>query len=155
MKDRLQRVLDFAVAKEREAEAFYKEWAQRVVDPSVHALFAELAATERGHWEILRHVMPHDIVSPSAEVPPDEEIARWLVELPATTDLSIREAVDVAIRRKDAAALLYGRLERLGGETSALLHALKSEELRHRQMLEKALAPGERERQGRTASGRT
>ena len=56
MRDKLRQALDFAVAKEKEAEAFYKEWADRAKDPAVKGILAELAATERGHMEMLSRI---------------------------------------------------------------------------------------------------
>lgn len=140
MRDHLQRVLDFAAAKEREAEAFYKEWGQKVSDLKVRALLAELAAADNGHWQILRHVVPHDVLSSAAMAPTSSEIAQWLVEVPIATRATLHEAMTAAIHRKAAAAVLYEWLERFGGETGPLLQSLKSDELRHKNLLETAFA---------------
>jgi len=142
MSDVLQRILDFAAAKEREAEAFFKEWGQRVDDLKVRALLAEVAAAENGHWQILRHVVPQDLLPSAAKAPAVSEVTRWLVEVPVAAGATLREAISAAIHRKVVAAALYEKLERLGGETGPLLQALKNDELRHKDLLE-AMFPSE------------
>ena len=56
MKDQMRKALDFAIAKEKEAEAFYKEWSQKAKDPAVQGLFAQLAGIEHGHMEMLSQI---------------------------------------------------------------------------------------------------
>ncbi len=138
MRDQLRKALDFAIAKEREAEAFYKEWAAKIGDPVVHALFAELAAAEHGHKEMLAHVTPEDLVrraSASSEVR-DLHLSDHLVDVPADADLTLQEAMILAMKREGISVALYERLAQLGGDTVSLFTALAAEERRHKLDLE-------------------
>jgi rubrerythrin len=136
MRDTMRKALDFAIAKEREAEAFYKEWAQKVKDPAVHALFAELAGVEYGHVQMLLRVTPDEMVSrrPSAESSLD--LSEFLVDVEAAASLSLQEAMIIAMKREETAVKLYSRLAEFGGEARALFEALAREEQRHKGKLE-------------------
>jgi len=136
MGDELRRALDFAVAKEKEAEAFYKEWAGRAKDPTVKGLLAELAATERGHMEILSRVRPDEMVAKGEEKIADLTLSDLLVEVKASAGMSLQQAMVVAMKREEASVALYERLAKLGGETQSLFRALANEERKHKVRLE-------------------
>ena len=61
MNNTLKEALDFAIAKEREAEKFYRTWSDQVSNPAVKKLFSELAETEREHAEKLSQITPGDL----------------------------------------------------------------------------------------------
>ena len=136
MHEELRNALDFAIDKEREAEAFYKEWAAVVKSPAVVALLAELAATEHGHVEMLSHITPEDLVASHAAGTTDLKLSDLLVEIEASEGMSIQEAMILAMEREEASAALYDELARLGGEAQALFKALASEERKHKRQLE-------------------
>jgi rubrerythrin len=128
--------LDFAIEKEKEAEAFYKEWAAKVENPAVVALFAELAATEHGHFEMLSHITPEDLPAGLTAEAADLGLSDQLVGIKASPGIGVQEAMVLAMKREEAAAALYDKLARLGGETRSLFEALANEERRHKQKLE-------------------
>ncbi len=136
MRDKMRKALDFAIAKEREAEAFYKEWAQKVNDPGVHALFAELAGVEYGHLQMLLRVTPEEMVErdPSAESSLD--LSEFLVDVEAAPSLNLQEAMIIAMKREEIAVRLYSQLAEFGGEARPLFEALAREEQRHKGKLE-------------------
>ena len=134
--EQLQRVLDFAIAKEREAEAFYKEWAAKGKNPAVVALFAELAATEHGYAEMLAHLTLDDLGERAAAEPSDLGLSDRLVDVEASEGMGVQEAMVLAMKREKAAAALYDELARLGGETQSLFEALAAEERTHKGRLE-------------------
>lgn len=132
----LQQALDFAIAKEREAEAFYREWAAAVESPAVVALFAELAATEHGHVEMLTRVTPGDLAEAGSSDVSDLKLSEFLVEIEASPGMSVQEAMILAMKREESAAALYDQLARLGSETDSLFAALANEERKHKRQLE-------------------
>ena len=136
MNDELQRVLDFAIEKEKEAEAFYKEWAAKVKNPAVVELFAELAATEHGHAEMLAHLTLDDLGEPAAAGTSDLGLSDRLVDIEASEGMGVQEAMVLAMKREAAAAALYDELALLGGETQSLFEALAVEERAHKGRLE-------------------
>jgi rubrerythrin len=136
MKDPLQKVLDFAAAREQEAEAFYKEWARKVDHESVRVLFGELGAVEHGHWQLLAHVTPSDVVARSTGRVADLGISEWLVEVKARSGLSLQQALIVAMKREESSAQLYDRLAQCGGESATLFRSLANEERSHKKAIE-------------------
>jgi rubrerythrin len=134
MRSGLQKALSFATAREQEAEAFYKDWAQRATDPAVRLLFGELGAAEHGHWQLLAHITPKDLVVRSQQAL-DSAIAEELVEIKARAGISLEEALVVATTREEASARLYERLAGLGGESAALFRSLANEEREHKRKI--------------------
>jgi len=134
--DELKKALKFAIQKEREAEAFYKDWAAKVESPAVVALFAELAGVEHGHVEMLLRVTPEEIVASHGAELSDLKLSDLLVEVKASEGMSIQEAMIVAMKREEAAAALYESLSGLGGEAQSLFAALAKEERKHKLQLE-------------------
>ena len=136
MRDQMRKALDFAIAKEQEAEAFYKEWSQKVKDPAVQGLFAELAGIEHGHMEILSRITPEEMTSSSMQAAQDLQLSEFLVDIVASPDLTLQEAMVLAMKREEGAVRLYSRLAEMNGEAKSLFEALAKEESRHKGKLE-------------------
>jgi rubrerythrin len=136
MLDQIRKALDFAVAKEREAEAFYKEWSQKAENAAVKGLFAELAAVEHGHMEMLSRITPEEMVSKGEQTVSDLSLSDVLVDVEASPNLDLQEAMILAMKREEGAVALYTRLAKLGGEAKSLFEALANEERSHKLKLE-------------------
>ena len=136
MRDQVQKALDFAVAKERQAEEFYKTWSGNAKDPGVQALFSELAATERGHMEMLSRLAPGEIVSGTQGETDDLGLTELLVDVEASPAMGIQEAMILAMKREAISVALYERLAEFGGEAASLFRALAKEETKHKSRLE-------------------
>jgi len=136
MIDWMRRALDFAIAKEKEAEAFYKEWSQKVEDPAVQGMFAELAGIEHGHMEMLSHITPEEMIAGGNVDATNLKLSDVLIDVPATPDLHLQEALILAMKREATAIALYSRLAELKGEAQSLFQALAKEEGRHKALLE-------------------
>jgi len=133
--DRLKRAIDFAIAKEKEAEAFYKEWAERATQPAVKALFSEFAGMECEHARKLAQVSPEDLLA-QGDAPPDLHISDYLVDVEATPNVTLQDAMILAMKREEAAVSLYEQLAQLTPAARALFGALAEEERRHKRLLE-------------------
>ena len=133
--ERLKRALKFAVEKEKEAEAFYRKWAEEAQGPGVRQLFSELASWERGHAEKLSRIKPEEL-APQGTAPQDLKVSDLLVEVPASPDMTLTEALVVAMKREQASVRLYEGLAALGGPMKGLFAALAEEERRHKRLLE-------------------
>ena len=136
MGDQMRKALDFAIAKEKEAEAFYKEWAQKAKDPAVQGLFAELAGIEHGHMEILSQITPEEMAATSNLAVSELGVSDLLVDVKASPKLNLQEAMILAMKREEGAVALYSRLAELNGEARSLFEALAKEEGRHKAKLE-------------------
>ena len=136
MRDQMRKALDFAIAKEMEAEAFYKEWAQKAKDPAVQGLFAELVGVEHGHMEILSNITPEEMTSSNVSDAQDIHLSDFLVDVAASPNLTLQEAMILAMKREEGAVKLYSRLAEMNGEAKSLFEALAKEEGRHKAQLE-------------------
>ena len=136
MRDQMRKALDFAIAKEQEAEAFYKEWSAKAKQPAVQALFAELAGIEHGHMEILSKITPEEMVGSANADVTKLALSDLLVDVSATPNLTLQDAMIVAMKREEGAVKLYTRLAEMNGEAKSLFEALAKEEGRHKAKLE-------------------
>jgi len=136
MRSQLRKALDFAIAKEKEAEAFYKEWSQKVENPAVQSLFAELAGIEHGHMEILSQITPEEMTASVPSESLDLGLSDFLVDVVAAPDLTLQDAMIIAMKREEGAVRLYTRLAEMNGEAKSLFEALAREEQRHKGKIE-------------------
>ena len=136
MRDQMRKALDFAIAKEKESESFYKEWSQKAKNPSVQGLLAELAGIEHGHMEILSHITPDEMASSRTSETQELQLSEFLIDIVASPDLTLQEAMILAMKREEGAVRLYLRLAELNGEAKSLFEALAKEEGRHKSKLE-------------------
>ena len=136
MRDQMQKALDFAIAKEKEAEAFYKEWSQKATNPAVQGLFAELAGVEHGHMEMLSHITPEEMAATGGSAIDELNLSELLIDVEASPNLNLQESMILAMKREQGAVALYSRLAELNGEARSLFEALAKEEGRHKAKLE-------------------
>lgn len=136
MRDQMRKALDFAIAKEEEAEAFYKEWSQKAKDPTVQGLFAELAGVEHGHMEMLSRITPEEMAATGDSAVDKLNLSELLIDVKASPNLNLQESMILAMKREQGAVALYSRLAELNGEARSLFEALAKEEGRHKAKLE-------------------
>jgi len=136
MRNQMRKALDFAIDKEKEAEAFYKEWSQKAKDPAVQGLFAELAGVEHGHMEILSQITPDEMIAGGDSTISELNLSDLLVDVKASPKLNVQEAMILAMKREEGAVNLYTRLAEMNGEAKSLFEALAKEEARHKAKLE-------------------
>lgn len=106
MNDILKEALDFAITKEKEAETFYKTWSNQVSNPAIQKLFTDLAEMERGHAEKLSRIAPEELIA-QGPVPADLKLSEVLVEVEAQPNMTLQDALIVAMKREEAAVALY------------------------------------------------
>ena len=136
MRDHMRKALDFAIAKEKEAEAFYKEWSRKAKDPAVQGLFSELAGIEHGHMQMLSRITPEEMAAPGDSTVRELNLSDLLIDVKASPNLNLQEAMILAMKREQGAVKLYSRLAELNGEARSLFEALAREEERHKAKLE-------------------
>jgi len=135
MRDQIRRALDFAIAKEREAQDFYLEWAKKAQSPAIATLFAELAEAERGHETMLRSISVDQLLSETEPVA-DLGLSGILVEAPPSPGMTLQQALVLAMKREETSVALYERLATFGGPAAEIFKALAGEEKRHKLRLE-------------------
>jgi len=135
MHEALQQIIAFAIEKERGAERFYLKWAERAEERDVQELLRELASDEQRHAKRLAEADAEDLL---AETPPpnDFRLAELIEETAPRDDMSLVDAVAIAIEREQRAIDLYERLLRNASQGEKLFRALADDERRHKHRLE-------------------
>ena len=135
MNDQARQILEFAIAKEKAAEAFYTRWSAKCPSDLAKVLH-DLAREEHDHQEKLSLVTPEDLIAEGAS-PADFGLVKDLPEGPEDEeDLTPLDVLSIAIQREQASVLLYERLRATATRHESLFEALVEEERRHKHRLE-------------------
>ena len=132
--DSVDDVLDFAVENEIRAQDFYTELAGQMERPAMKAAFLEFAAEERKHEELLRRVKDGHQLDAAAEQVANLRISDYLVDADTTPAMSYQEALILAIKREQAAMILYSDLAASTADRQLrkLFEGLAQEEAKHK-----------------------
>jgi rubrerythrin len=128
-------VLDFAIAREVEADQFYTGLAARMEVPAMTKVFTDFAAEERGHKVKLQGVKRGEYRFEGSAGPVQGlGLAEYLVEGELTPDMSYPDALVLAMKKEKASYKLYMELAALAEDraTQALFLTLAGEEARHK-----------------------
>jgi rubrerythrin len=126
-------VLNFAIARESEANRFYESLAEGMENPAMRKVFEDFGREELGHKAKLEAVKAGEMVIK------DEQVARlgiadYAVEGEASPDMSYADALVLAMKREKASYRLYIDLAAVAEaeELTDMFLALAQEEARHK-----------------------
>jgi rubrerythrin len=127
-------ILDFAIAREEKANAFYLGLAQRMDKPWMSEVFQGFAEQELKHKFKLERVKDGKILLPSHQKITDLKIADYLVDVPVSDDMSYQDALTVAMKREKSAFKLYMDLARAADDEGlrGTFEAMAQEEAAHK-----------------------
>ena len=131
--------LDFAIAREKEAVAFYEDLRGLSRFSAQRELLGEFAAMERGHATLLEGVKAsQDPGRLSKPVPADLRLDAFLVPSPPAADMTYQDILITAIAREKKSADLYRALENDSGDDDLrdVFRRLTSEEENHKNFFE-------------------
>lgn len=131
----LTEVLDFAMEREHEAEAFYRRLALQVNAASMRQILEEFAEEERMHWEKLEKVKQGQFRMLDGITPvPSMQIAEFLPPAKTSPDMDLADALIIAMKREKAAYRFYIELaaDAPNQELMDLFLALAHEEANHK-----------------------
>lgn len=135
MNDQARQILEFAIAKEQAAEAFYTRWSAKCPSDLAKVLH-DLAREEHDHQDKLSLVTPEDLIAEGV-APAEFGLIKDLPEIPEDEDdMTPLDVLSIAIRREEASVILYKRLLASSTRHAALFEALIEEERRHKHRLE-------------------
>jgi rubrerythrin len=126
-------ILDFAIARETEANDFYMGLAGKMENPAMRKVFEQFAIEELGHKMKLEAVKAGEF-----EIREDEVaglgIADYLVGGEVSPDMSYADALVLAMKKEKAAYRLYIDLAAVAEaeELTDMFLALAQEEARHK-----------------------
>ena len=126
--------LDFAIEREQEAVDFYMGLAAQVQGETLKKKLAALANVERGHKEKLQNAKTNEMVLSGTVSVVDMKLSDYLVSVTPSADMSLQDAMVVAIKREQAAMELYNDLAQRVSDAGlkALFERLSGEEAAHK-----------------------
>jgi len=131
----VEEIIDFAIAREKEANKFYTELAERMDRPEMRKVFEDFAKEERGHKAKLEAVKKGEFtISGDEEDVPNLDIADYVVDVEPKPDMSYAEALIVAMKKEKAAYKLYLDLATVAEaeELTNMFLSLANEEAKHK-----------------------
>jgi rubrerythrin len=127
-------ILDYAIAREQEAVDFYTDLAGRGGKAWMRDLLLGFAREEARHKAKLVAVKDgHKLLSSESRIA-DLKIADYLVDVEVSDDISLQDALIVAMKREKAAFRLYADLAARvdDAELRELFLGLAQEEAKHK-----------------------
>ena len=123
-------VLDYAIAREMEAERFYMDLTAKMTKPWMADMFKTFALQERGHKAKLEAVKTGRMLVPAEGKVLDLKIADYTVDVPPDPNMNFQDALILAMKREKAAFKLYTDLAAAAGsdELRQTFEALAQEE---------------------------
>jgi rubrerythrin len=128
-------ILDFAMAQELEAEAFYRELALQARAASMRGILEEFAEEEHMHLEKLEKVKQGQFHVLAGDTPiPSIHLAEPLPQAKIGPDMDLADALVIAMKREKAAYRFYIELaaDAPSQELMDLFLALAHEEANHK-----------------------
>jgi rubrerythrin len=131
--------IDFALARERAAVAFYEELSRVAAFAAQKSTLAEFRAMEEGHVSMLLRIKERGVVNLSAETAVDLALARNLAAAESpTAGMTFQDILTAAIKKEELSGDLYAELaaDAANPEAKAIFERLAAEESRHRRWFE-------------------
>lgn len=130
----VEEILDYAIAREQEAVDFYLALAKRGSKSGMKDLLMEFSQEEARHKAKLLAVKEGQKLLSAEQKVADLKISDYLVEVEASDDLDLQDALILAMQREKAAFRLYNDLAARvdDAELRELFLGLAQEEAKHK-----------------------
>jgi rubrerythrin len=136
----LDRLIDFAIAEEKQAGDLYLDLAKKVRDKGARTMLLDMAGMEKAHKKKLMDFKSGRMQEPASEKVQDLKLAEYMVEKKLNEESGIQDVILFAIQCEKKAHQLYSDISKNygSGEEMEFLATLAGEELKHKNGLEKA-----------------
>jgi rubrerythrin len=130
----IEDILDYAIGREKAAEALYLDLADRVTRPGMREAFLQFAAEERGHRERLERIKAGELPAVTEQEVKNLKIADHLVEPEPTANMTYQEVLLFAMKAEKAAFTMYTKLADVTDDASfaRVFKSLAQEEAKHK-----------------------
>lgn len=137
-KKEIEKLLNMAIRRERDAAAFYRQMQQRAASPATKELFAQLTQDELGHERFLETCMSQPAMLAQLEAGPDFQVTDTADLPPISADMPPVDAIALAMKNEQRAMELYQGLAAAAGDAKlrATFQSLATMELGHKNRLE-------------------
>ena len=134
-------IVKLGLAKEKDAEEFYRQWASCLEGSEelwsrAKALLLSLAAEEQEHQEIFAKLTAADLNLSGKEADSELNVESYVLGKSLPVDAKTKDVIETAIEREDAAIRFYGDLAKLGGDMRGVFVNLAQQEKNHKRRLE-------------------
>jgi rubrerythrin len=132
--DSIEAILDFAIAKEEEAERLYNELAESMDRPGMREAFLQFAREEAGHKQRLLKVKAGELPTVRSEKIQSLGIADHLTEVEPSANMTYQEALQLAMNAEKAAFRMYTGLAAVTDDEgwAEVFRSLAQEEAKHK-----------------------
>ena len=137
--EKLEKTIDFAIEKEKEAVNFYKTCSELTSKAGMKKAFLEMSDEEKKHVEMLENFEPETVEKIKLKEVPDMKISDYLVDMEFSPDMSYQDLLILAMKREESSVKMYSNFADNTTEPSInkLFTLLAQEETRHKNRLQK------------------
>ncbi len=136
----VEEILDFAIAAEKEAVAFYEDLSRQETFSGAQQTFREFAKEERKHEQMLTDFKndSKQLSAYSYKWIPDMKRSNYLVDMTYEKGMSYVDILRLAMKREEKALLLYNELAAKADNDAfiGLFKVLSQEEAKHKRFFE-------------------
>ncbi|HOH97241.1 MAG TPA: ferritin family protein [Candidatus Cloacimonadota bacterium] len=127
-------ILDFAVAREQEAVAFYRDLQNEAKFLAQKEFLAELEAMERGHIVVIENIRKQGVSPEDIQKTPNLKISEYLTVDADQLDLTYQNILIKAMKREEASFQLYSEMSQKfpSAEIALLFRRLAADEAKHK-----------------------
>ena len=134
-------IMEYAINKEKEAEKFYSEAAEKETFSGAKELFKGFALEERGHQKMLENFSKENFEHFKEKKIPDLKRSDYTVDMEYKPDMSYDDILRLAAKREEKALKFYTDFGEKADQEShkKLFKILAQEESKHKLKLETLL----------------
>jgi len=132
-------ILDFAVQREEEAVAFYRELQTEVKFKDQIQMLKELEAMEMGHIVVIESIRRKGVNEEEIKKVPNLKISEYLTTETDMLDMTYQNVLIKAMKREEVSTKLYSEMSVKfnDNEISTLFRRLAAEEAQHKYHFER------------------
>ena len=137
--EEIRRLFSLAIEREIESNEFYANAAKASTDPSVRAIFTDLAKDELGHMELLERFREDPTLQMKMDKPAvDYKVAEEVALPRLSTDMKPADAIALAMKKEQQAMEAYQRMSAQCNDSGLkdIFNNLANMELGHKNRLE-------------------
>ena len=132
-------IIEFAIENEVESYEFYRDAAEKIKESDLIDIFKDLAQEELNHKSFLEKFLLSEENEMTLREPTDYNISSTLDTPELTTNMSFKDAINIAIKKEEEAMVMYAALSNDVSDEEAknLFKELEKMEKIHKVKLEK------------------
>ncbi len=105
-----KQIVESAIGEEVAASIFYQEASEKVEDPYLKKMFAQLAEDERGHKRILEKILTSERIQQYFKESVDFKVSETVDKPELSTQMKPADAVALAMKNEEEAMQMYQQM---------------------------------------------